>query len=169
MTTSASLLLPGFETMESTGSTQSRPGSPAKTSRSPARVTVWRVSDPASGERFAALLASFDLGACSWRMSGLYEGEDSLPFSETLPRSVSMRRRTLYLLPALVQITSETASSSSRRLLPTLQAEDFRNCADYSDGSRGHSPQLRHLGKGRLCPSFCETFMGFPPGWTECE
>ena len=33
------------------------------------------------------------------------------------------------------------------RLLPTLQAQDHRNCADYSDGSRGHSPQLRHLGR----------------------
>lgn len=169
MTTSASLPLPGFETTESDRSKQSPPDSPVKTSRSPARVTVWRVSGPDCGERLSVSLATFDLDSSSWKMSGLFEGEDSLKFSETLPRSVSMRRRTLYLLPPLVRITSETVSSSSRRLLPTLQAEDFRNCADYSDGSRGHSPQLRHLGKGRLCPSFCETFMGFPPGWTECE
>lgn len=55
------------------------------------------------------------------------------------------------------------------RLLPTLQAQDFRNCADYSDRSRGHSPQLRHLGSGRLNPLFCETYMGFPRRWTDVE
>lgn len=55
------------------------------------------------------------------------------------------------------------------RLMPTLQAEDHRNCADYSDRSRGHSPQLRHLGSGRLNPRWCEPFMGYPPGWTDCE
>ena len=53
------------------------------------------------------------------------------------------------------------------RLLPTPQAEDHRNCADYSDRSRGHSPQLRHLGKGRLNPRFVEWMMGYPPGWTD--
>ena len=54
-------------------------------------------------------------------------------------------------------------------LLPTPQAQDHRNCADYSDGSRGHSPQLRHLGKGRLNPRFVEWMMGYPPGWTDLE
>jgi hypothetical protein len=55
------------------------------------------------------------------------------------------------------------------RLLPTPQAEDHRNCADYSDGSRGHSPQLRHLGKGRLNPRFVEWMMDLPPGWTDVD
>lgn len=52
------------------------------------------------------------------------------------------------------------------RLLPTPQAEDHRNCADYSDRSRGHSPQLRHLGTGRLNPRFVEWMMGFQLDWT---
>lgn len=51
------------------------------------------------------------------------------------------------------------------RLLPTPQAQDFRNCADYSSGSRGHSPQLRHLGSGRLNPRFVAWMMGFPETW----
>lgn len=55
------------------------------------------------------------------------------------------------------------------RLLPTPQAQDHRNCADYSDGSRGHSPQLRHLGSGRLNPRFVEWMMGLPPGWTDVD
>lgn len=53
------------------------------------------------------------------------------------------------------------------RLLPTPQAQDHRNCADYSDGSRGHSPQLRRLGRGRLNHHFVEWMMGFPEGWTD--
>jgi len=60
------------------------------------------------------------------------------------------------------------------RLLPTPQAQDFRNCADYSSGSRGHSPQLRHLGSGRLNHLFVAWMMGFPESWfdtsaTPCE
>ena len=60
------------------------------------------------------------------------------------------------------------------RLLPTPQAQDFRNCADYSSGSRGHSPQLRHLGSGRLNHLFVAWMMGFPENWfdtsaTPCE
>ena len=51
------------------------------------------------------------------------------------------------------------------RLLPTPQAQDFRNCADYSSGSREHSPQLRHLGSGRLNHRFVAWMMGFPETW----
>ncbi len=55
------------------------------------------------------------------------------------------------------------------RLLPTPQAQDWRNAADYSDGSRGHSPQLRHLGRGRLNPRFVAWMMGFPEGWLDID
>lgn len=61
------------------------------------------------------------------------------------------------------------ARIDSKTLLPTPQAEDHRNCADYSDGSRAHSPQLRHLGSGRLNPRFVEWMMGYPPGWTDLD
>ncbi len=200
MTMCATLPLPGFELTASNPSTRSVEASPVRTSRSPARVTGWMVSDPVCGDPACAWLATFDRDACSWRMSGLYEGEDSWQFSETLPRSVMTRMGMLFQLPPLVQITSVIASGSPpgastcspassaatsstttvwdaigartvkvRPLLPTLQAQDFRNASDYSDRSRGHSPQLRHLGQGRLDPSFCETFMGFPTGWTDVE
>lgn len=52
-------------------------------------------------------------------------------------------------------------------LLPTPQAEDWRSASDYSQVSRGHSPQLRHLGNGRLSPRFVEWMMGYPPDWTD--
>lgn len=105
-----------------------------------------------------------------------------------------MRSGTLFLLPPLVRLTYVIGSGSSRplptpttsdggawtpphgtgpnlmaALLPTPQAQDHRNCADYSDGSRGHSPQLRHLGSGRLNPRFVEWMMGYPPGWTDLD
>jgi hypothetical protein len=61
---------------------------------------------------------------------------------------------------------NNSPSGHYRALLPTPQAQDFRNAADYSDGSRGHSPQLRHLGSGLLNPRFVEWMMGLPSGWT---
>jgi hypothetical protein len=52
------------------------------------------------------------------------------------------------------------------QLLPSPGASDARNASDYSDGLRGHSPQLRHLGNGRLNPRFVESMMRMPPNWT---
>lgn len=51
-------------------------------------------------------------------------------------------------------------------LLPSPGASDARNASDYSDCSRGHSPQLRHLGSGRLNPRFVESMMRLPQDWT---
>lgn len=59
------------------------------------------------------------------------------------------------------------AKAGGPGLLPSPGASDDRNCADYSDRSRGHSPQLRHLGQGRLSSRFVEWMMGYPPGWTD--
>ena len=104
MTTSATLPLPGFEPMACKASTPSAEASHVRTSRSPARVTAWMVNDPGSGDPACAWLATFDRDACSWRMSGLYEGEDSWPFSATLPRSGMTRSGMLFQLQPLVQI-----------------------------------------------------------------
>lgn len=71
--------------------------------------------------------------------------------------------------PALSLTDWARGDGGEGRLLPTPQAQDFRNCADYSDGSRGKSPQLRHLGSGRLNPRFVEWMMGYPPGWTDLD
>lgn len=69
--------------------------------------------------------------------------------------------------PPGINNLNEWAARQATTLLPTPQAQDHRNCADYSDGSRGHSPQLRHLGRGRLNPRFVEWMMNFPEGWTD--
>lgn len=284
MTTCETLPLPGFEPMESSASTPSAAASPAKTSRWLEEVRVCKESEAAFGESSPVYLASYDRDSHSWRTSGLLPAEDWLTFSETLPRSGSMRSGTLYLLPPLVRLIYATGAGSSLliptptsslggngwgrgipspetaarrfeqgkrnlddwaallptptasdygtnqggssgrvgkvrpslqtmarqgliptptasdansagsrntptskanfgvsltdwargdagagRLLPTPQAQDFRNCSDYSNGSRGHSPQLRHLGNGRLNPRFVEWMQGFPPAWTDLE
>lgn len=85
--TYGTLMLPGFEPPASIESTPSAAGSPARMSRSPARVPAWTVSDPDSGESLRVSLASLDLESRSWRTLGLFEGEDSPLYSETLPRS----------------------------------------------------------------------------------
>lgn len=217
MTTCENLTLPGFGPTASGESTPSAAAFPARTSARQARVPAWTVSDPASGESLRASLATFDPGSRSWKTSGHFAAVDSLPFSQTLPRSGMTRNGTLYLLPPLVRLTSVTVSGSLRpmtrpRLIPTPtagdansagsrntanskahygvsltdwvrgdggvgrllpspspSASDERNCADYSDRSRGHSPQLRHLGRGRLNPRFVEWMMGFPPDWTALD
>lgn len=290
---SENLTLPGFEPMESSP-TSSAEASPALTSRSQARVPVWKVSSLDCGESLRVSLASFDHATSLWKTLGLFADEDSSTFSETLPRSLMWDRHTLYQLPPLVHLTFATVSGSSpdlvatptatmadrggrgdliqqmrgnvspsghyKPMLPTPTANDYgstnnghrpdgstyrtagkpslstmarhgliptptasdanssgsrntdsskahpgvsltdwargdggtgrlnledwvqaggpgllpspgasddKNCADYSDGSRGHSPQLRHLGKGRLNPNFVEWLMGFPKNWTE--
>lgn len=269
---SETLMLPGFEPMESSASTPSAEASPAKTSRWLEGVQVLSESEAAYGESTPVWLASFDPASSSWKTSGLFAVEDSPLFLETLPRSGMTRSGTLFLLPPLVRLIYASGSGSSQsallptpttldggawvpphgtgmnlraallptptaseygsnqgggmgrvgpmryslegmarremiptptasdangagsrntatskahpglslndwargdggtgRLLPTPQAQDHRNCADYSDGSRGHSPQLRHLGSGRLNPRFVEWMMGFPPGWTDLD
>jgi hypothetical protein len=272
---SENLLLPGFEPMESNGSTPSAAGSRAKTSRWLERVQVLPESAADYGESSPVWLANFDPVTSSWRTSGLFAVEDSPQFSETLPRSGMTRSGTLFLLPPLVRLIYASGSGSSRllptplhsdadrprrspgsialgggpklmdvllptptasdyssnqggaagrvgpvrysldgmakrgmiptptagdakqsgsrntstskahpglslndwargdggtgRLLPTPQAQDHRNCAAYSDGSRGHSPQLRRLGSGRLNPRFVEWMMDYEPGWTDLD
>ena len=154
-----------WPTEESETSSSSLAGSPARTS---ARRVVERVSlasAAAYGASSLASLATFDPDSRSWKTSGGFEQMDSAPFLETLPRSGMTRSGTAYLLPPLARIIYGTGCGSS--LLPTPTASDWRNCSDYSDGSRGHSPQLRHLGTGRLNPRFVEQLMGYPLDWTD--
>jgi hypothetical protein len=58
-------------------------------------------------------------------------------------------------------------NTGRRPIISTPGASDWRNGADYSDRSRGKSPQLRHLGNGLLNPRFVEWMMGYESGWSE--
>lgn len=240
---------------ESAPSTSSAEGSPARTSASQAKGPVLLASEADYGGSSPESLATFDPLTSSWRTSQHCLVEGMARFSETWPRSGSMRSGTAYRLPPLARLTGETDSGSllptpvasdssvagsrntetskahagvsltdwargdggtgrmlptpcasmpagdpqkmlarrerekakgqngngfglnlaqwasiqSTAMLPTPGASDARNCADYSDRLRGHSPQLRHLGSGRLNPRFVEWMMGFQAGHTEFD
>lgn len=65
--------------------------------------------------------------------------------------------------------TNVTASLS---LLPTLTATDGASGAvtpAKRPTNRQGSDNLRDKFDGLLCPRWCEQFMGFPAGWTECD
>ena len=59
-----------------------------------------------------------------------------------------------------------------RGLLPTLTATDGASGAvspAKRPTNRQGSDNLRDKFDGLLCPRWCEQFMGFPAGWTECD
>ena len=59
-----------------------------------------------------------------------------------------------------------------RSLLPTLTATDGKSGAvspSQRPATRQGADNLRDTIGGLLCPRWCEQFMGFPVGWTECD
>jgi hypothetical protein len=59
-----------------------------------------------------------------------------------------------------------------RGLLPTLTATDGKSGAVSPSKrplTRQGADNLRDTIGGLLCPTWCEQFMGFPAGWTECD
>lgn len=96
-------------------STLSAAASPARTSALPARELVWPDPVPTSGLRWLVSLAKLDPTTSSWKTFQHSLVEDSETFSETWPRSGTMRSGIAYLLPQLVPLTDETGYG----LLPT--------------------------------------------------
>jgi hypothetical protein len=93
--------------------------SPARTSVSPEKAQALRASAAAYGRNTPELLAKYDPDTSSWRTSQLCLDGDLALFSETWPRSGTMRNGTAYLLPPLVRLTDETGCGS----LPTPTAD----------------------------------------------
>lgn len=108
-------------TMESSTSTSSVEDSPVRTSQSPAKELVWPEPVPACGMKWLGLLARYDLPTSSWKTYQCSLVEDSESFSETWPRSGTMRNGIAYPLPVLVPLTDETVSGS----LPTPAATAY--------------------------------------------
>ncbi len=150
-----------------------------------------------SGENSLAFFAFFDPGSSSWRMSqrSLFPDEVSTSFSETWPRSGSMRSGHVSERLPLEPLISGTDSSSSAGW-PTPLATDHKNPAMACQAKR-NSPQISTAaailanaigliswstngppdmttstdgddGPGSVYahPSFVEALMGFPEGWT---
>ena len=126
-----------FAPAPSSESTSSAADSRARTSALPGAVRVSTASAADYGSSTPDSLASFDRATSSWRTSQLSLDGDSTAFSETLPRSGTMRNGTLYRLPPLVRLIAGIGSGS---LLPTP-------CESNAD--RGGGGESRGPGGGR--------------------
>ena len=86
----------------------------APTLAMPASERASRGSSPDSGPSSLVPLAFYDPASSSWRMSGLSLFEASTEFSETFPRSGTMRSGRVYEHPTWARLIEESAFSSSR-------------------------------------------------------
>lgn len=175
-----------------------RAASRAKTSASPATAPGSRVSGRDFGKSSQGLFASVSPHTSGWKTPQCSLLGDSESFSETWPRSGSMRsgmcylRRTLaphiyvngygLLLPTLTVCGNYNAKGASatsgdglatvlKRMLPTLVARDYKHPGrSRMDRTGGtHGECLPQEIGGPLNPDWCEWFMGWPVGWTESK
>ena len=157
--------------------------SPARTLVSQEIKQALGENDLDSGLKSSELLATLDQNTLSWRMSqtcllALLEGQEdgSGEYLATWPRSGLMRNGIAYLLPQLVRLAGETASS----LLPSPSAREGKDWSklkilaslDRGDGVAKRICALSETTRlseeiGGLNPSFGEWMQGFPAGWTD--
>ncbi len=136
--------------------------SPARTYPLPERARALRASAAAYGRSTPELLARYDPATSSWRTSQLCLDGALAEFSETWPRSGTMRNGTAYQLPPLVPLTDEIGSG----LWPTPKEQNARGAGEvHGDGG----PSLDVAVGGSLNPTWVEWLMGFPLGWTALE
>jgi|688.fasta_scaffold532276_2 hypothetical protein len=153
-------------------SISSAAASPAKTSVTPEPSEGLPASEAGYGQSSPGSLASFDHGSSLWKTSQrcLFEGWET--FSETWPRSGTMRNGTVFRLPQLVPLNSATGCG----LLPTLVAGDSRGSRNGTAKGRSLSDGMTmtdwlwvNVGRGTLDPGSAEQMMGFPEGWTDLD
>jgi hypothetical protein len=165
----------------------------AEGSRAKASVTSdpkqdYKISEADCGQSSLALLAKFDRDSLSWKTCQQSPNEDCCEFSETLPRSGTMRNGKLFQRPPLVQSTSVRGSL----LWPTLKAkEDGRSPEAWAKARlRGYEVRkakgtssggpasekgslavylrtIEGVSNGIVNPQWAEWYMGFPERWTE--
>jgi hypothetical protein len=172
--------------------TQSAVVSPARTFQSPERARALAASAAAYGRNTGDLLANYDPVTSSWKTSQLCLIEGLTSFSETWPRSGTMRNGIAYQLPPLVPLTGGTGYGSwptprredseqtgghrgkpdtltaPARTWPTPTVQDAENNAGPSQYKRNSLPLNAAIG-GALNPMWVEWLMGFPLGWTALE
>jgi hypothetical protein len=156
---------------DSSAPTLSAAGSHAKTLATLDSGQELKESKADSGESLRGSFAFFDLDSSSWKTLQRCLDGGWIPFSETFPRSGTLRNGTACQRQPLVRLTGGIASG----LLPTLIARDSRTVkgAARSPNSLGAEPLVTVIAEqdgktsGRLNPTWCEWFMGFPLGWTE--
>jgi len=111
-----------------------RAGFRARTSASPGAEQASRANAPASGQNTRGSFARFDPDSRLWRTPqlSLLGGLES--FSETWPRSGTMRNGACWERPMLVPLTSANASGSSHGMLPTPTATNAKQGLNSTAG-----------------------------------
>lgn len=138
----------------------------ARTSPPPARAPASMAPRAASGVRWRELFAMWSRPASMWRtlQRSLDGGLGS--YSETWPRSGSMRSG---MCSARQKLALGTSGKESGSLLPTPSGVNggTNNTMGRVDEWGGSSNPLRGTVIGSMClPEFEELVMGWPIGWT---
>lgn len=152
-------------------------GSPVRTSqRRESALELMTKREAGFGRKSSDLLARYDHGSSSWKtyqicfLAQLTDPADgSAEFSETWPRSGSMRNGIVSRLPTLAHCTNATACGSS--LIPTPTACDFKG-SGLPRAERGPKNNLRDWFKWHYRLQYppvtvVEWLMGFPTGHTD--
>jgi hypothetical protein len=133
-------------------------------------------TDPVFGRSSRESFASYDPDTSSWRMSQGFSAMDSAEFSETWPRSGSMRNGKVFrrrpLVPDIfvneflsLQPPWKFATPSATR---RGQNKTRRTCSE--GGCSNLEDDLASLGdRGPTNPEWLGWLMGFPAGWTDTE
>jgi hypothetical protein len=159
----------------------------AKEFRPQANTRGLRTSGPDSGVSSLVLLAKYDPLTRLWKTLVPSRATGSAAFSETWPRSGSMRSGIAYQRPPLAHVTAETEHGSwptpkAREDGRTPEAWEKARMRGYevrkakgispggpasSRGSLSVAVQIAEGRHGKLNPEWREWLMGFPIGWTE--
>lgn len=176
--------------------TQSAEGSRVRISASRVLARELRASAAAYGESTPVSLASYNQSTSSWRTSQRCLVGGWSEFSETWPRSGTMRNGIAYQLPPLAPLTDATGFglwqtpvaddaiertvgkwnsrgepklSAQVKLWPTPLANDAEKRGAARVGAGLPLAVEQSLANGMLSPLWVEWLMGFPIGWTDCE
>jgi hypothetical protein len=150
---------------------------PAKTSRQPARVEASKASALDSGDKWPESWVKYDRATSSWRTRQRSLAGDWEEFSETWPRSGSMRNGMCFQRPTL----APTICGNESGLLPTPRASDgmkhrIRPASVVRASKRGHAGRLEdwvslkeEITKNQcvyLNPGWLESLMKWPIEWS---
>ena len=159
-----------------------RAGFHARTSAAQADEQVSTVTHQDSGEKWRGSLGKYDPASRSWRthQTSLFEG--STEFLPTLPTWGLMRDGELWEQP----IPDFPMSGSAHGSWPTPKARDWRSGGTDPAKVQARIDRRKNQGvidlpdaavhrlwqpgfSGQLKPSFSESLMDWPIGWTACE
>ena len=136
----------------------------APTSQSPGKAQELKGKNPASGERWPVSFAKWDRVSSSWRTAQCSLTGGLEEYSETWPRSGSMRNGMCFQRVNAVRHTHGRGCS----FWPTPRASDGdgQGCLGRMNAKNLRDAVREHFGKGPLNPEFQEWLMGFPRGYT---